>query len=263
MAVLISTNMYTAKEFQRVLPYVKEFSGQVGVEVFPMFHKPGFEEGLKDSLEVLSEVPVSFHGPYYQAEHSARPGSETAAWTEALMKKTVKYARILRSRYVVFHHNNCRLLPEERAERIAISCENYRILSEKLEQAKLVLAVENAGVKERGNMLFDEEEFVERCLLERYPVVLDIGHAYANDWDLKQVMKKLKKQIIGYHLHNNDGLHDLHQRIHKGTLDFDDFLAEAKRLTPDADLVLEYAADVADDEAGIREDVRFLLEKER
>lgn len=38
MALLISTNMYKAEEFKRVLPYVEKWRGQVGVEVFPMFH---------------------------------------------------------------------------------------------------------------------------------------------------------------------------------------------------------------------------------
>ena len=37
--ILISTNMYKGSEFGQVLPYLKRFPGQVGVEVFPMFHE--------------------------------------------------------------------------------------------------------------------------------------------------------------------------------------------------------------------------------
>ena len=78
--ILISTNMYKGSEFGQILPYLKRFPGQVGVEVFPMFHEECFEKNLRDAMPLLKEVPVSFHGPYYQAEHSAAEG-------------TVEYAR--------------------------------------------------------------------------------------------------------------------------------------------------------------------------
>ena len=80
--ILISTNMYKGSEFGQVLPYLKRFPGQVGVEVFPMFHEECFEKNLRDAMPLLKEVPVSFHGPYYQAEHSAAEG-------------TVEYARTM------------------------------------------------------------------------------------------------------------------------------------------------------------------------
>ena len=75
MALLISTNMYKAEEFKRVLSYVAKWKGQVGVEVFPMFHQQIFASLLEGSMDILSHVPISFHGPYYKAEHSALQGS--------------------------------------------------------------------------------------------------------------------------------------------------------------------------------------------
>ena len=63
--------------------------------------------------------------------------------------------------------------------------------------------------------------------------------------------------------HNNDGVHDSHQRIFHGTLDFPLFLSDYQRLTPNADLVLEYSPNVADDESGIQEDISWLLEQIR
>ena len=94
-------------------------------------------------------------------------------------------------------------------------------------------------------------------------ILIDIGHAYANGWDLEQTMEALKNQIVAYHLHNNDGVHDSHQRIFHGTLDFPLFLSDYQRLTPNADLVLEYSPNVADDESGIQEDISWLLEQIR
>ena len=48
--ILISTNMYKGSEFGQILPYLKRFPGQVGVEVFPMFHEECFEKKLRDAI---------------------------------------------------------------------------------------------------------------------------------------------------------------------------------------------------------------------
>ena len=61
--ILISTNMYKGSEFGQNRPDHKRFSGQVGVEVVPMFHEECFEKNPRDAMPLLKEVPVSFHGP--------------------------------------------------------------------------------------------------------------------------------------------------------------------------------------------------------
>ena len=197
--ILISTNMYKGSEFGQILPYLKRFPGQVGVEVFPMFHEECFEKNLRDAMPLLKEVPVSFHGPYYQAEHSAAEGTVEYARTMELLEKTLSYAKELSSKYLVYHHNNCRIIPGEKEDRVRVSCENY------------------------------------------------------------YTVNALADQIVAYHLHNNDGVHDSHQRIHEGTLDFDGFLKLAKQATPDAEWVMEYAMDVSGNVRGIEEDLQFLL----
>ena len=259
MNVLISTNMYRADEVKRVLPYLEKYEGKLGVEIFPMFHKAGYDELLRECLGELRKVPVSFHGPYYRAEYSERPGTPAYRMTLALTYKTLSFAHHLGSRYFVFHHNNRSFEPQEKAAMVQASCANYRGLEKICREYSIPLVVENAGVKANRNMLFDEREFIDLCRSEGYRVLLDIGHAHANGWDLTAVMEALRGQIVSYHLHNNDGLHDAHQRIHCGTLDFDRFLADCRMLTPQADLVLEYGADVADDEAGITADLEQLL----
>ena len=122
--ILISTNMYKGSEFGQILPYLKRFSGQVGVEVFPMFHEECFEKNLRDAMPLLKEVPVSFHGPYYQAEHSAAEGTVEYARTMELLEKTLSYAKELSSKYLVYHHNNCRIIPGEKEDRVRVSCDN-------------------------------------------------------------------------------------------------------------------------------------------
>lgn len=237
MNLLVSTNVYKPGQLARVIPHLHAFRGQIGVELFPMFDADCYEEELLHCLPEFEGIPVSFHGPYYETEHSAAPGTPEYAHSMDLIRQTLPYCVRLQSQYLVFHHNNIPVTEERREEMIRVSRENYREIAELFKPHQIPVVVENAGVLDRGNMLFDQDAFIQLCREEHYPVLIDIGHAYANGWDLEQTMEALKDQIVAYHLHNNDGVHDSHQRIFHGTLDFPLFLSDYQRLTPNADLV--------------------------
>jgi sugar phosphate isomerase/epimerase len=79
----------------------------VGVEVFPLFHDRDFDAELNRLLPALEKVPVTFHEPYYQADHTAPEGSEVCERTDEMFQKTVHAAEKLKARHIVFHHNNC------------------------------------------------------------------------------------------------------------------------------------------------------------
>ena len=59
-------------------------------------------------------------------------------------------------------------------------------------------------------------------------------------WDVYKLTADLKDQIRGFHLHNNDGVHDLHNRMWNGTVDFDKLLPYLRSTVPDAVWVIEY-----------------------
>lgn len=250
--------MYHTDEFHEIADYIRAFTRGIGVEVFPLFHDPEFEDALTLQMNALEGLPISFHGPYYQAEHSAPEGTEEFERTMRMVRKTLDYSRLLKSRYLVYHHNNVRVDPEKKDEMIRISWHNYQLVKEMFRPYGIAVAVENVGVHERGNVLFEQDAFTWLCRREQCPVLIDIGHAHANGWDLPKLMTDLRGQIISYHLHNNDGHHDSHQRIHNGTLDFGAFLRAWRRNGRMTDWVLEYAHDVIPDREGIVEDILFL-----
>lgn len=234
----------------------------MGVEVFPFFHDRDFDAELNRLLPALEKVPVTFHEPYYQADHTAPEGSEVCERTDEMFQKTVRAAEKLKARHIVFHHNNCRV-PEDpaiKAQMLERACVQYRKAEAMAKKAGIPLLVENVGVRSRGNVLLEEEAFIRLCREQQYPVLIDIGHAHANGWDIGRLCRTLGDQIHAYHLHNNDGIHDSHRRIHDGTLDFDAFLRTVRDIGRPVDLVVEYAAQVEPDEAGIRADLEELLE---
>lgn len=261
MDILLSTNMYDIGELNKVLPIVEAMEGKVGIEVFPLFHLKGYEEELKNCLPVLKTLPVSFHGPYYDAEHSAIKGSDEYNRTMSYMKKTLEYAQHLSCKYMVYHHNNCQVLESRKMEMLDVANKNFREIEEMYAKANIPVFVENAGVINRGNMILNQEEFIALCIKEQYRVLIDIGHAHANGWNLSETIESLKDQIEAYHIHNNDGIHDSHNRILEGSLDFEQFVLDYKKFTPDADIVVEYSRASSNDDEGIQEDLSYILKK--
>lgn len=261
MSLLISTNMYRAGQLRKVFEITDSFPGvKIGVEVFPLFHEDGYEEELKASFDRLEKLPVSFHGPYYQTEHSAPKGSEAYEQSMRYVEQTLRWAEKLKCRYLVFHHNNCAIPSGERSKMLQNAFESLKEVVIRAFACDIPVVIENAGVKSRENMIFDQQEFIEVCRELQLPVLIDIGHAHANGWRLREVMEALKDLIIAYHVHNNDGFHDSHRLMFDGTLDMDGFLKDYKELTPEADLVLEYSMEASKDVEGIRGDIRYLVE---
>lgn len=262
MNILISTNMYQACEFEKVFEITDSFHGSgLGVEIFPMFHEECYEPLIEKYLNKMKEIPISFHGPYYHSEHSAKKGSKEYEETMGYVNKTLLWAEKLNCRYFVFHHNNKTVTPENKKEMLSTATENLKELLPLCAAFGIPVAIENAGVKSHANMLLDEGEFVSVCKELRMPVLIDIGHAHANGWNLRSVMEELQEQIISYHVHNNDGYHDGHCRIFDGTLDMKQFLRDFEELTPNADFVLEYCMEISGDTEGIKEDVRYILNR--
>ena len=86
----------------------------------------------------------------------------------------------------------------------------------------------------------------------------EINSKYIVYHHLERVMERLKDKIAAYHIHNNNGYNDNHDRIRNGNLDFDEFLKCYKKYTPDADLVIEYGKQCYDDNEGIIEDINYI-----
>ena len=116
---------------------------------------------------------------------------------------------------------------------------------------------ENTGTRTVGNMLLDQHEFTDVCRDLRLPVLVDAGHANANGWDIPKLIGDLRGQIGGYHLHNNDGANDLHNRLRDGTLDFRKLVPLMDEWTPDVPRVIEYTRPAYHGEP-LLEDIAFL-----
>ncbi len=256
--VSVNTCVFGPGKLSRIRTYSDRYGDALGFEVLAKFDLADFEEELKGALPVLEKHRISFHGPVYGAEHSARRGSPEYEETMRHIRKTLPYARYLGSSHLVFHLNNCRVLPEKRQEMLENALDSYEEVRDLFGAFGCRIFVENTGIALQGNVLLDQEEFTDLCRQRGFDVLVDIGHAHANGWDLGRLVLDLKDQIRAFHLHNNDGRRDLHNRIHDGTLDFDAFRALIDRECPGAERTIEYTRPALE-ENGLDEDIRDML----
>jgi sugar phosphate isomerase/epimerase len=238
--VFINTCVYGVKKMPLIKDYVERYGDDIGFEILSMFDLPDFEQALNDAIPFYETRQISFHGPVFFTEHSAPKGTKAYESSMWHVNKTFEYAKRLHSSHFTMHLNNCTVIPSRKEEMLYNALENYKELQEMFGAIDCPIYVENTGTILEKNMLLDQEEFIDLCRDKKFEVVLDVGHANCNGWDLKHVIRRLSDQIKTYHLHNNDGLHDLHARIHDGTIDFDELMKTILELTPDAELVVEY-----------------------
>ena len=261
MTIYISTNVFIPTSFENVFTLLSKLEDPyaVGIEVFPNWKDEKFVKAIETNLEELKKYKTTVHGPYFNIEHSAAKGSDEYEFAMEEVLLTATLAKEIGAKDFVYHHNNKVITDENKAETIRESAVNLQELTQLLASYDVQLLIENAGVKSRSNMLFDQDEFIEMALIEENNVLIDIGHMHANGWDFEKVMEKLADKIVSYHLHNNDGYQDSHDRIHEGTLDFDLFEKLYKRYTPEAELVLEYGYDLSGSLGEMAEDLKELI----
>ncbi len=67
------------------------------------------------------------------------------------------------------------------------SLENLDEIREMFSNVRIL--VENTGTDIAGNKLLDQDEFTDLCKDKNFDVQIDVGHANANAWDMKNSLK--------------------------------------------------------------------------
>ncbi|MBP3729309.1 MAG: TIM barrel protein [Lachnospiraceae bacterium] len=238
--VYINTCVFGTEKLDLVPHYIRRFGEGIGFEILPMFDLPVFEDAFRAVLDDFASRLVSFHGPVFEAEHSAPRGTPAYERTMWHVQKTFRYAGLLRSCHFTMHLNNETVRPGQKDEMLRNALTNYAELQDLFASINCPVFVENTGTRVQGNLLLDQQEFTDVCRQQHFDILIDLGHAHANGWDIPRLIRDLKEQIRAYHLHNNDGLRDQHRRLRDGTMDFDLIYDLILRETPQADRIIEY-----------------------
>lgn len=256
----ISTNFLKPENFSDIFNYVSKIRQNlaipIGIEIFPFWNSPGFENQIIENLLKLKKYPISFHDPYL-IEHSAPKGTDD--YDKALndFNKTLSYNNILQGYHIVFHQSNCLITSNNKKSILDVSSHNLLYLNKLCSCFGTNLLVENAGTYIENTMLLNQEEFENFCCLNNYSVLIDIGHAFCNNWDIEKLIYTLKTRIKAYHLHNNFGT-DSHNRILDGQIRYESLLSICSKITPDATYILEYSPNCQCKVNDFCEDLHFI-----
>ncbi|MGE8205463.1 sugar phosphate isomerase/epimerase family protein [Heyndrickxia sp. NPDC080065] len=200
------------------------------------------EDLFEDFSSKLKALPVGYtiHPPAWDINLT----SENKAIREASFseyKKAIEFASMIGAGHVVIHPGFCfspifdkKLAQQRAAFYIKRLCEVAKPLNVKL-------AIENVGYN--GSSLFTQNEFTSflEVMDETAGYLIDIGHAHLNGWNIPQLIKDTKDQLLALHIHDNNGTGDDHLPIGEGSIQWKEIFAMINEHSVDCQLILEYA----------------------
>ena len=138
--------------------------------------------------------------------------------------------------------------PKEKAERLRRVEDRLARLNDICIREGVTMLVENLAFGHGMKTLCSQEDFL-RLFQNNASLncIIDTGHALLGGLDVFAVQEALGNRLKAYHMHDNDGKEDLHQRVGSGIFDWKRFFEGARLYTPDAQFVMEYNANAVSD----------------
>jgi len=236
----ISTILNGNKNYQIIKEVCTKADFTIGLEYFiSAMTVQKIQELLALHTDIGSR-PSTFHSPMVDCESTSDVNSEDYIKMLANWQQTIDLCHQFGSTEIVFHTNNGYIKPEDRLAKQKNAIKNCIMLQQLCDKNNLKLLVETLALPIKGAPIFTDREFVSFINENDLYALIDIGHMNINGYNYQYVIEKLNKRILGYHIHNNDGIEDAHQRINKGTFDYQTFYQLYKTYTPTANLVIEY-----------------------
>lgn len=263
--IYLSTYGVAFSDYETLKKQIEEFSDfQLGVEYATSWTDPDFFEKLDAQVENLKGIPATIHSPFI--EICTVPGSSEEQMMEVAFTRACGYYKAFHATSMVFHTNESSFPKEEKEAKRARVREVLLDWYQRLKDQGIEMTVENVGYPKKQNQLFDYDQFIQlfQELPEEIGCLIDTGHAMLNGWDMVKLIETLGPRIRGYHLNNNDGIHDSHYPLYDpegfySPEQMDEVLRAIARYSPDADLGIEYAPDGRFTQESLYEDIRRVV----
>ncbi len=183
--------------------------------------------------------PLTVHAPIWELNLASARFPEIRQYSLDIYKQSLEWSARMGAEHVVIHPSLYSTPLFLRRESQQYAMENLAKLGAEAKKLGIEVAVENIGL--RSFVLFDEEEFVN--LFEQIPTIkalVDVGHAHINGWDVPALIRKLGTKLCAVHLHDNDGIDDLHLPVEMGTIQWQPVWDALNSLEHDCRAILEY-----------------------
>lgn len=218
---------------------------EIGVEIF---YEWGGDTYWELALtEVMRERTGTFsiHAPYQGSIVEMSMTDREDELIEYLMQPFKLYHKFNADGYVV--HINApyatQPTPAEKVERLKRVEDRLARLNDICVREGVNMLVENLAFGRGKKTLCNHRDFLS--LFEHNKdlnCIVDTGHAVLGGIDILDVQKTLGSRLQAYHIHDNDGAEDCHERMATGVIDWKKFGEGARLYTPNANFVMEYNA---------------------
>lgn len=211
-----------------------------GIEFTAFTHDESYWKRLSALVPKVT-CPMTFHGPYVNIEATSPLDSAAHAWLMESYDKVFALAAANAVRHVVFHYSQLQFEQNELEEAKKNAYQVMRDLTALSKKYGVNFVIENLCRQQKKIHLFTNEEYFE--IFENIPdavSLIDIGHANVNGLDIEKFLATYGSRVKGIHVHNNDGIRDLHVDYHNGTADIRQIMHWVGKYTEDTDVVLEY-----------------------
>ena len=216
----------------------KEKAGQA------LLHADNWEDHaweVRRALDKSGLICSQSHAPIgFSVEHKICPkASEFSA-----LIRTLRFSRILGATNVVIHP----ITDVKPVDFIPYNLRFYKTLEPYAKKAGVRIAVENLfefdkkyhrfeGVLETGEKM---SSFLQKLRSPQFVACLDTGHAQLTGTPPEKFLAGMNKGLVQcLHLHDNDGVDDLHSLPYTGVLRWEEILSSLKKLGYDGDLNFE------------------------
>ncbi|MDI3327919.1 MAG: sugar phosphate isomerase/epimerase family protein [Alicyclobacillaceae bacterium] len=189
------------------------------------------------------EIPVSLHAPVFEINLANPLYPELRLLAERQYMNALVTGAGIGAKHVVVHPGyGSRTYDRRRAQEYAR--EHLERLCTAAERLGVLLVIENAGIGPAA--LFDQEEFEKLIREFASPfcgAIVDVGHAFANGWNIPALLGALGDRVRAMHLHDNHGDADEHLPAGEGRVDWAAVRRAIDALPGPVHLVLEYRED--------------------
>ncbi|MFQ5803159.1 MAG: sugar phosphate isomerase/epimerase family protein [Candidatus Methylomirabilales bacterium] len=220
---------------------------------------PRMGEDVTTVAQVLEEEglrAVSLHAPFEFRGERVSGEDLWEAW-EKLMARVIETGQHLKVGFIVVHPVLvCRPSDPTQGGREVVACQEDSLgrISRLAAGQGIRIALENLGRKTVPD-LADPAALVKlarRLDEDNVGVCFDTGHCLVSGLDPLQEMDHCASQVYSFHIHENDGVEDLHWAPGKGSIDWTRFLDKLRTLRYEGSVILEVwggkdAADVMQD----------------
>jgi sugar phosphate isomerase/epimerase len=210
----------------------------------------GLHALTKDRIETLLEIretqhlTFTLHSPIANINIAA-PAADMRRFILKRLEKSMISARQLESAVMVFHPGLrtgiSSFYPGADWRTNIESVQTLLVLSKK---HGVDLAIENVP-KPYGFLVRGVEQFTRFLeeLDEEIGVAFDVGHSNING-DTHEFLSTLGRNVVHVHAHDNDGEHDLHLGVGRGTVNWTAFAADLKKTGFTGTVMVESYSDI-------------------